>query len=334
MIDRRPLGSTVAALAMGVLVACSTPTPPAASNRSVEATPNPPPTGANAESPSTTPMPTASKFTLEYVITTGPTLGDGIQQYQSTLTIDGGTAVARLDSVRAGGDAEGVPIGRFEATMDPAELADLSRRAAAIKPLPPTQRGGPGTSTIVLRYRADAVQWEQALNSNDPAMLAGAESLLEPLNLMIGRLYATPAAALALDVLPGSGPSAPFVVRLRNIGRVELAVLDPTALRGPDHDAWAGIQVAPFPAEQPGVTSPPLVWERVELGGRAPAGPRTAVVLAPGAHLDWPTAPWSPKVPGRHLVQAIVADYAGPAVIDTRTRVRGALFSTGLEHTP
>lgn len=315
-------------------VACSPPAPsaPTASGPSG-------PTGPSPESPTPPPkasvaMPTASKFTLEYVITAGPELGDGIQQYHSTLTIDGGTSIARLDSVRAGGDAEGVPIGRFEATMAADELADLSARAAAIQPAPPTQRGGPGTSTILLRYRSDAVTWEQALNSNDPTMLATADALLEPLNLMIGRLYATPAAALGIEVVAGSGPSAPFVVRLRNIGRVELAVLDPTGLRGPDEDAWAGIRVASFPPEQPGITSPPLQWERVALGGPVPAGPRKAVVLAPGAHLDWPTGPWSPTVAGRHLVQAIVADYVGPAVIDGRARVRGALFSAGLEHTP
>ena len=45
------------------------------------------------------------------------------------------------------------------------------------------------------------------------------------------------------------------------------------------------------------------------------------------------TQPWSPAAPGRQLVQAIVSDYAGPAAIDGRPRIRGALFSLGFEHT-
>jgi hypothetical protein len=62
------------------------------------------------------------------------------------------------------------------------------------------------------------------------------------------------------------------------------------------------------------------------------SGPRQTVVLGAGQHLDWQTWPWTPSAPGRQLVQAIIVDYAGDPVLDGRPHVRGALFSTALEH--
>lgn len=291
-----------------------------------------PPAATTHDSPSSTTTMATAAFTLEYVTVFGPELGTGVQQYQSTLVVDGATGVATLDSVRAGSDAEGVPIGRFEATVGDAELADLSARAAAMTPGAVTQRGGPGTSTIILRYRAGSSGWEQSLNSNDPDLLAPFDPLLEPLNLMIGRLYQAPHAALGLEVLAGATPSAPFVVRLHNLGKVELAVLDPSGLGAADADAWAGVRIAAFPPEQPGVTAPPLEWQQVALEPSGGSGPRKTIVLAPGQHLDWNTRPWTPKAAGRQLVQAIIVDYAGDPTIGGRPHVRGALFSNALEH--
>jgi hypothetical protein len=306
---------------------------PACSNPAPEPSSSPPPAASTPASTSPTAM-THNAFTLEYLTTGGPELGAGVQQYQTRLVIDGGTGIATLDTVRAGGDAEALPIGRFEATMTAAELADISGRAGAIVGGTAGTRGGPGTSSIVLRYRSDASSWEHALNSNDPAGLAPFDPLLEPLNLMIGRLYATPSAALGIELVPGATQSAPFVVRLKNLGRVELAVLDPSPLGAADEDAWAGVRIAAFPVEQAGVTSGPLEWERVALQPGAGTGPRKTLVLGVGQQLEWQTRAWKAKTPGRQLVQAIVVDYAGDATIDGRPHVRGALFSTALEHTP
>jgi hypothetical protein len=281
-------------------------------------------------------MPTASKFTFEYNTVAGPEISDGLQQYQSTLKIDSTTSMATLESCRAAGDGEGIPIGRFEIKMTAAELEEIAKQAAALKSIPSTQQGGLGASAITLRYRSDATQWEHILNSNDPNQLATANNLQELLNLLIGRLYTAPVAALVLEVARGPNASAPFKVRLRNIGKIQLAVFDPRSLRRDDADAWAGVRVAAFPPKQPGVTSLPPQWEQLELNGSDSAQPRNIIMLPAGGQLEWPTRAWTPsqamrkESAGRYLVQAIIADYTGPSLVDDQPRLRGALFSESL----
>lgn len=50
--------------------------------------------------------------------------------------------------------------------------------------------------------------------------------------------------------------------------------------------------------------------------------------------MTWPVEPWTTTAPGRHIVQAVILDYEGPAVIDGVPRIRGAVFSETLEFTP
>jgi hypothetical protein len=276
-------------------------------------------------------------FTIDYTVVGGPELGVGIREQDRRLTVDGAAGSAKLVSVRAGGDKPGAPIGTFAMQLDDAELAKLSSVATSIdrSNLPPPSGGGPGTSTITLGFRSATESWDHAVNSLDRSGVAVFRDLFQPLNQLMGRLHAHPEEALRLEVEHDS--AGRFVLRLHNIGQSELAVLDPSTLGTDGGRAWAGVQVSPFPEARPGVTPAPLQWERVglEAAGSSPSGTgRTSTVVPAGHSAEWKTTSWTPRASGRHLVQAVVLDYAGPDRVDGRSRIRGALFSEGVEFTP
>jgi hypothetical protein len=327
------------ALALAFIAACSARSSvegAAADNHAPEPKPSVEAKSHNEREENTS-MSQTQGFTIEYTIVSGRELGVGIHEHHRKLTLDGAAGTAKLVSVRAGGDKPGGPIGTFAMKLEDAELAELSATAESIdrSNLPPPSGGGPGTSTISLRFRSSAESWDHAINSLDRSSIGVFRDLFQPLNRLIGRLYEHPEEAIRLQVAHDSGGG--FVVRLHNIGKSELAVLDPSTLGTDGGRAWAGVQVSPFAEARPGVTPPPLQWERVGLETTAPSSSttgRTTTVVSAGQSVEWKTTAWTPQARGRHLVQAIVLDYDGPDQIDGRSRVRGALFSDALEFTP
>jgi hypothetical protein len=122
---------------------------------------------------------------------------------------------------------------------------------------------------------------------------------------------------------------------LANIGTQDVCFSDPRLLPRDDPYRWAGVRIAEFPPERPGVTSPPLKWTQLFLAPPPQPVAVTRVVLKPGERFAAPTAAWrAPRSGVRYLVQAVWSDYTGPREAEGCYQIRGAVFSEGLEVTP
>jgi len=286
------------------------------------------------DQPRTTMSPT-NDFTLVYSERRGPELGEGLREYENRIRIDGMSSTASLSSCRASSDDQGLPIGSFSMTLDSHELTNLFQNATGINlgNLPRPRGGAVGASLIELQFQSGSTSWRKSINSHDRTTLSHFRALFDPLNRIHGRLYSHPTEALRVSLRRDTNG---FLVVLENIGRTDLAVLDPRPLGATHLDAWAGMLVAEFPPVTPGITPAPLRWKQValEVPSHDSAIPRRSSVLAASETMAWRVQRWTPTAPGRHIARAVLVDYEGPAAIDGVPRLRGAVFSEGLEFTP
>lgn len=280
---------------------------------------------------------------IEYTHMRGVEIARGLYEAQSNLLVDTRTGRATLLMVRDEADNPGQPIGHFSTVLEPAALARLVDAGSEVDwdALPPANAGGPGQAFMRLKFREGTVQHDVGFSSMDITLIQQLP-LLPVLHEITMPLYASPQRALQVE-LPAPVDLAVvqakgFTLKLTNVGKEPLCILDPRRLAG-DDDAFAGVNVAALTPETPGMTPPPLEWQRVGqpvLDADALKVARTRhIVLQPGQSHEVHTVRWSPQGytstyarSGEWVMQAQWLDYDMPEEIDGVPCVRGATFST------
>lgn len=281
---------------------------------------------------------TPAKFVLEYKTAEGLTLGDDLQEYQSLLRIDHNEGTLFRETFRAPSDIAGVPIGVFSTSAPDSFFQDIQRLVgrAKLNKLPPPSGGGPGVGLLNLTYEFQEIHVCKDFPSRDFDALEQLDELLRELGDVARDLEKNATAAMRLSVSHVRGPGdGHFELLLKNIGKRALALTDPRSLAG-DENEWCGVQIAEYPEETPGITSPPLQWSRLELEPPAQELPDDPhVVIEPGTTFSLPTKGWHPTSTGvRHLIQGVWSNYVGPKKFKGHYRLRGATFSDGIEIVP
>jgi hypothetical protein len=309
----------------------------------IEQRAQPPAAQATSTSKASTPPLKTEPVVIEYIHRRGVEVARGLNEAQSNLLVDTSTGRATLLMVRDEADNPGQPIGHFATVLEPAALTKLvdAGREVDWDALPVANAGGPGHAFMRLRFREGTVQHDVGFSSMDITLMDKLP-LLTVLHETIMPLYASPQRALQVE-LPSPVDLAVvqakgFTLKLTNVGKEPLCILDPRRLIG-DHDAFAGVNVGALTPETPGMTPPPVEWQRVGqpvLDADAMKVARTRhIVLQAGQSHEVHTVPWSPqgytsRYPrsGEWILQAQWLDYDMPEEIDGVPCVRGATFST------
>lgn len=313
------------------------------SSAPIEQRTQPPAAEATGTTQASTPPPKAEPVVIEYTHLRGIEIARGLYEAQSTLLIDTNTGRATWLTVRDEADRPGQAIGLFSTVLEPAALSKLVDAGSEVDwdALPPANAGGPGTASMRLKYREGTVQHDVGFSSMDITLIQKLP-LLDALRDAKMALYASPQRALRVElpspldlaVIQAKG----FTIKLTNVGKEPLCILDPRRLAG-DDDAFAGVNVAALTPETPGMTPPPLEWQRVgqpllDADAMKVASTRHIVLQAGQSH-EVQTVPWSPRGysssyprSGEWVMQAQWLDYDMPEEIDGVPCVRGATFST------
>ena len=279
----------------------------------------------------------AIDFEFRFTSVGGPLLGTDVRERQSLLKLDGISGTVLFEKHRSESDAEDEPIGLFHGALESLWFERLKSMADSLglEKLPPSSGGGFGASLLTFEYRSDKQSYTKSITNFDSDQITTIEPLLTELYRMQAKLQDSAASAITTSVrhVNGGGSSA-FVLTIRNTGRAPLYIADPRWLEI-DNDSWAGVRIAILPSEVPGVTSPPLKWDRLIIG--RPQGDRPAntdLLIQPGGEMSFPTEPWKPNRQGvHHLVQGVFSNYTGDGSIKGVYRIRGAAFSKAIEVT-
>jgi hypothetical protein len=278
-------------------------------------------------------------FTLEFCTKGGPNLGQEVNEIDSCLKLNSRDHSAFLEKHRSQSDKAGEPIGTFRAQFpdeDFKKVADLVQREK-LADLPAPTQGGPGASVLTLKFGQGQTKIDKMLTSRDINLIEQVDGLLFELNRLAALLDEHPLQAVKTELTyKGASLDEHFELSVTNIGSEPVCLFDPRLLKHDDADAWAGVRVAEFPQEKPGVTSPPLEWLRIGLE-RPLQQMRTGVQvkLAPGEKLMARTEAWRRGQRGvRHLAQGVLSNYSGPREVEGCYRIRGAVFSAALEVVP
>lgn len=277
-------------------------------------------------------------YIFRYTAQAGPELGPGLRERDRQLVVQSREQLARLEQHRAAADKAGVAIGRFSLPLDAQALSRIESflKSDAFQTLPAGNQADISATFFTLTYETAKASLQKRLSSRDIPQIQQLQPLLGEVNRIQSELRKRPEAALALRIrhLTQGGKDL-FQLAFANVGRQMIAIGDPRWLdRQPDN--WAGVRIATYPPEVPGVTALPPEWSPLHLA--RPAGPRPAtpsdLVIPAGREVLAVTEAWQPEKRGvRYLVQGVLVNYRGPAEGDPY-RVRGAVFSEGLEITP
>jgi len=273
---------------------------------------------------------------IEYSKVGGVSLGQDLHVRQSRLRMNSGDGWAVLEKHRSEADTPGAPIGTFGSQLPPeafTRVLELARKTKLAE-LPPPTSADFSTTLMTITLERGSAKLTKQLSSGDIPLILQIQELLAELGRLSAALENSPVAALRTSVSWASREGA-FVLTLTNIGTQNVCFGDPRLLRQDEPDHWAGVRVAEFPPERPGVTAPPLQWVRLLLAPPRQPPAAARIFLKPGERFSAPTLVWRPARRGvRHLAQGVWADYTGPREAEGCYQIRGAAFSEGLEVTP
>ena len=274
-------------------------------------------------------------FVLRYRSRGGPQLGEGLQERQFELVVDGQNMTATLDYHRSSMDQAGEPIGRFRRPLEPAllERIEAAVRQVQLPALGPSVRGDMGASILDFEVQAGEDTVTKQLTSFDFELLKKLEPLMFELTKLLSELLRQhPVAALLASVKhERQRGEEHFILTLQNVGKQPVRLNDPRTL-GRTNDRWAGIRFARRPKEEPGYTSLPPAWRRLLLAKPPKGEPSPGeLTLGAGESISLRTEPWKPKAQeATYLVQGVWVDYQALPERKGPYQIRGAVFSEAI----
>jgi hypothetical protein len=264
----------------------------------------------------------------------GPELGPGLHERETSLTLNGSKKSAALDKHRSDSDAENEPIGRFEMPLGVADMDRIWRLvdSVGLSNLPKSGGGQLGSSIFEIAVKKGDTSYTRQIVSSDINSVNKVGPLLDELYRLAGETQKHPQSAIRVAVIPEYNNER-FQVEIINIGTNSVYIPDPRALgHGEDDENWAGVRIAPLPAEVPGQTSPPLEWSRLFLDMPPDKTAPGLIRLDAGKQISWPTHKWEPDIKkGRYLVQGVFSSYGASDTATSVVLMRGAIFSEAKE---
>ncbi len=260
-------------------------------------------------------------FRLQYTVEGGQKFGNGLSQWMSALSIQGGATPRALMLVtRYNGDLMGRPVGLFSDSLAPLRVRRLVERLDAVASgALPAGGGDPGASTPRLYYQHGPRIISVGFDPRDQAFLNAIGPAMGDLTDLMSDLIKKPERAVTVSVerSEDAGRGLRLRLRLTNVGSGEVIVADPRMASRISPEPRAFLQVTPMPVRVPGQVERPPSWRRIGLEPPPPDVPDEGLTIKPKESITFLSASWTPPTPSdRYVVQAIWQDYYGPAKID------------------
>ena len=269
-------------------------------------------------------------FRFTYTSRGGVNAAMDMQMWETRITVDSGSGKSTLDMNRDHGDDAGLPIGRFEMSV---EKVALERLRVLLGSADFSGLMAEGTyemfneSLMTMTYETAQGAVTKTVGSGERNWVAQLEPLLTEVHALQSELRSHPKAALQLAVRHVIiDRKEHFELVLANIGSMPVSIIDPRSITG--EREWAGIKVAVFRKEESGTIPASPSWERIPLLPGMERGGPAYIRIEPGSRHVVQSLPWHPEQCGvSYGAQGTMINYGGPREKDGLFVVRGGLFS-------